>query len=160
MRKAITTIALTGALAVTLSPTAEAAPVAAVCGGTSTHVTHATPPVIRTRRMRRLIRCVFDYYGLAAQIPTALYVADRESNFIPWAKNPWTQGACRAFSANPYGSCGTYQHLARYWAARVRAYLPHRGFPHWPRVSPLSPRANVIVTARMVKSGGWGPWSL
>lgn len=127
------------------------------CVGWPYRVKPVTRPEVRVRRMKRLTRCVFTEVGIPAQIPTALFIQERESGFWPWAKNPDVAGACRA--ANPYGSCGSFQHLARYWPGRVVTYLPRRGFPHWPHVSPLNPLANAIVTARMVKAAGWGPWA-
>ncbi len=53
------------------------------------------------------------------------------------------------------------QHLARYWPGRVQVFLRARWFPRaWPQVPVLQARANVLVTAKMVRAGGWAPWSL
>lgn len=122
-------------------------------------VTHQTPPAIRTARMRALIHCAFTWAGIAGQIEHADEVASRESGFIPWAANPHTSSACHPWSSSVFGSCGLYQHLARYWPARVKAHLKAWWFPKsYPQVSPYNARANALVTALMVRSGGWGPW--
>lgn len=95
--------------------------------------------------MRRLIACVFTRFA-PMQLGVALYVADRESSYYPWAHNP-------------SGCEGIYQHMSRYWAERARTYLWRGWFAPWSwPVSVYDPRASVIVTARMVAAGGWGPW--
>lgn len=115
---------------------------------------------VRIRKVKALIRCVFDHLGLSAQIPTAYAIAQRESGFRPWATNPVAADVCRPYSVTPYGSCGVFQHLARYWPGRVRAYLTPRWFPHtWPQVPVLQERANVLVTAKIVKARGWCDWT-
>lgn len=98
------------------------------------------------RKMRRLIACVFHRWA-PGNVGTALYVADRESGFNPWATNP--SSLCR----------GLFQHIDSAWASRADTYL----WPGWFRRHPITwadPRANAIVAARMVAAGGWGPWSL
>jgi hypothetical protein len=86
-----------------------------------------------------LIRCAARHFDVS--VSTALYVADRESNFQP-----------RAFNS---GSCaqGLFQHLCRYWPDRASDY----GYRGW---SAFNGRANVMVTMKMVRRYGWGPWSL
>lgn len=111
-------------------------------------------------RNRALIRCAFTWAGIPGQIPMAQYVANRESHYIPWATNPWVASACHPWSWNSYGSCGTFQHLSRYWDDRVRLYMKPWWMPHrWPTINPRNERANALVTAQMVKHGGWGPWA-
>jgi soluble lytic murein transglycosylase-like protein len=87
--------------------------------------------------VKKLIRCAAHRYGVNAD--RALYIARRESRFRPKAYNDW--------------SCakGIYQHLCRYWPGRADAY----GFDDW---SAFNARANIMVTMRMVRRGGWGPW--
>jgi hypothetical protein len=87
--------------------------------------------------VKQLIRCAARHYGISAD--KALTVAKRESRFVPTAYNSW--------------SCakGIYQHLCKYWPGRAYTY----GFKDW---SAFNARANIIVTARMVKRDGWGPW--
>jgi hypothetical protein len=89
------------------------------------------------RQVRRLIRCAARHYGV--NVERALDVARRESNFRPRAYNP--------------SSCakGVFQHLCRYWPGRAYEY----GF--W-KVGAFNARANIIVTMKMVRRGGWGPW--
>jgi hypothetical protein len=95
--------------------------------------------------MQRLIVCVFAVWA-PGESAYALAIADRESNFYAWAWN--TSSDCR----------GLFQHMGRYWASRAETYLFRGWFGKWP-VSAFDPRANAIVTARMVAAGGWGPWS-
>jgi len=98
------------------------------------------------RMMRRLIVCVFDRFA-PGNAQTALYVAERESGLLPWAVN---------VSSN---CLGLYQHIGSAWPSRAASYLRRAWFRRWPaRWS--DPRANAIVSARMVAAGGWGPWSL
>jgi len=87
--------------------------------------------------VKKLIRCAAHRYGVNAD--KAVHIAFRESRFHPKAYNSW--------------SCakGIYQHLCRYWPGRAKAY----GYNDW---SAFNARANVMVTVRMVKKHGWGPW--
>ena len=90
-----------------------------------------------TTKVKDLIRCAARHFGVNPD--KALSIARRESRFRPTAYNSW--------------SCakGIYQHLCRYWPSRADAY----GFDDW---SAYNARANVMVTMRMVKHYGWGPW--
>jgi transglycosylase-like protein with SLT domain len=92
-----------------------------------------------TWQVKQLIRCAATYWRVPGGAGTALAIADRESQFRP-----------RAY--NPSGCAGIYQHMLRYWPGRASVY----GFPGW---SAYNARANIIVTMRMVKRAGWGPWS-
>lgn len=106
-------------------------------------------------RNRALIRCAFTWAGIPGSTESAWAIADRESNYLPWAKNPWVQSACQPYSANPYGSCGTFQHLARYWPSRVQRYVKSWWFPHrFPQVEPRNERANALVSAQMWRAQG------
>jgi hypothetical protein len=52
-----------------------------------------------------------------------------------------------------------FQHIT--WTGRAALYL-HRwqfGKHAWP-TSAFDPRANAMVAAAMVASGGWGPWGM
>ena len=145
-RKALAVlILLTLGVPLTLTP-AQAAN--GPCSGEQFFATRRTPSLIREERMQRLIRCVFNYYGLGSEIPTALAISWRESHRLPWAWNRWSD--CR----------GIFQHLGRYWSSRVYTLLPRAWFPRWPNVSAFHARANVIAAARMVKASGWGAWAL
>ena len=90
-----------------------------------------------TYYVKKLIRCAAHHYGV--NVDKALYIAARESRFRPKAYNDW--------------SCakGIYQHLCTYWPVRAKDY----GFRDW---SAFNARANIMVTIRMVKRHGWGPW--
>ena len=61
------------------------------------------------------------------------------------------------YASNGGRYLGLFQHAAAYWQGRVAAAQPD-----WDR--PLShrwqnSRTQIVVTARMVHGGGWGPWS-
>lgn len=113
---------------------------------------------MRVSRMQALIRCVFNVMDIGAQVPTAFAIAERESSYWPWARNPNSDSACHPWGTNPYGSCGLFQHLARYWPARAHSYLPDWAFKN-PHPGIRQARANVWVTARMVKASGWCHWT-
>jgi soluble lytic murein transglycosylase-like protein len=87
--------------------------------------------------VKQLIRCAANHWDVS--VTKALAIADRESNYRPRAYNDW--------------SCakGIYQHLCKYWPDRAFDY----GFKDW---SAFNARANIIVTMKMVKRYGWGPW--
>lgn len=164
MRRTITIlIASTILLApMTLAPPAALATGRGPCSEQRLEVDRQMPTARRVKRMRALIRCVFTAVGIPGQISTALRVGGRESGLRPWARNPSEPGACQTYVRTPegpsYGYCGTYQHGARYWHTRV-TLLPERAFPRAPFIGPFQERANVWITAKMVKRGGWGPWS-
>lgn len=92
-----------------------------------------------TWQVRRLIRCAAHRWPVPGGADLALYIADRESNFLP-----------NAYNAS--GAAGIYQHLLSYWPGRATTF----GFHGW---SAFNARANIIVTMKMVHRGGWGPWS-
>jgi hypothetical protein len=75
-------------------------------------------------------------------------IARRESNLDEDAYNSYS------------GASGLFQHLRRYWPSRVRSY--NHGVGGWldvkPNASPFSARANALVSARMMRAGGFGPW--
>ena len=87
--------------------------------------------------MKHLIRCAARHWDVNAD--KALSIAHRESLYDPDAHNSW--------------SCakGIYQHLCRYWPDRAYDY----GFKGR---SAFNARANIIVTMKMVRRHGWGPW--
>lgn len=115
---------------------------------TGYYVTPKTPTAVRIHRVKRLIACAFAWAGIPGETSTAWYVADRESSDYPWAHN--TSSDCR----------GLFQHMGRYWDSRARAYLKRGWFPrHW-TPSAYNARANALVTAVMVRRGGWSPWSM
>jgi hypothetical protein len=90
--------------------------------------------------VRRIIRCAANRYGVS--VTTALRVADCESHFHP--------------DAYGNGNAGLFQHRLIYWAGRADRYLRDR----WHiRPNVYGARANTLVTMRMVRAGGWSPWS-
>ena len=98
------------------------------------------------QKVRNLIVCIFDRFA-PGNSSTALYVADRESGLYPWAYNASS------------GCMGLYQHIS--WDDRVQTFLRQEWFRRPLSELPWSdPRANAIIAARMVRAGGWSPWSL
>ena len=143
-RAFVATLILTAMLTILpLSPSS-----ASPTGGSKATTTTSTRPPARHKvcsidwrkgrpYVKKLIRCAAFHFGVSRD--HALAIANRESNFRPHAYNTW--------------SCakGIYQHLCRYWPGRAKAY----GFRDW---SAYNARANIMVTMRMVRRGGWGPW--
>ncbi len=107
----------------------------------------ASKPDASKRKIQRLIACEFAIWA-PGQSLIALYVANRESHFYPWAQNP--SSLCS----------GIFQHAYSAWPSRALSYLKHWEYSDWP--APWSdPRANIEVAAKMVgPEGNWGPWSL
>jgi hypothetical protein len=89
-----------------------------------------------TWQVKQLIKCAAAGAGIS--VPTSIRVADCESHFDP--------------SLYSTGNAGVFQHAVQYWPDRAEVY----GFEGW---SVFNARANVFVTVRMVKAGGWNPWS-
>jgi soluble lytic murein transglycosylase-like protein len=89
--------------------------------------------------VKQLIRCAARYWNVSGGPQKALAIAHRESRFKP-----------RAYNSSS-GASGIFQHLQQYWPNSARTY----GFPGW---SAFNARANIIVSMRMVKAIGWGPW--
>lgn len=95
--------------------------------------------------VKKTVQCFAKKFGVS--VSTAVYVADRESNFDRFAWNHSSD--CR----------GIYQHMYPYWAGRV--FTARKALHHYDvhDVRWMSPRAQAVVTFRMVKHGGWGPWT-
>ncbi len=104
-----------------------------------------TNPDRGIRMMQRLVVCIFGTYAPGESL-TALYVVDRESGFYPWAQNPSS------------GAAGLMQHIT--WTGRAAYFLKKWMFRPGYHPSAFDPRANLIVGAKMVASGGWGPWAM
>jgi len=94
--------------------------------------------------VRLTIRCAANKYD-DVSVAHALYVADRESNFIATATN------------SSSGACGIMQHLPTYWPGRRASYL--RVHPYWSLgASCYNARSNVVAAMWMVHKYGWSPW--
>lgn len=87
---------------------------------------------------RMTLSCMMDHNPTVSR-SHAFYVADRESSFYAYARNTSS------------GACGIFQHMPRYWPSRAATF----GFGG---ASCFNARANIMVTIRMVRQGGWGPW--
>lgn len=59
------------------------------------------------------------------------------------------------------GNAGLFQHNLRYWSGRYERFIEGNKLRStWGlSASAYSGRTNAIVTALMVRRGGWGPWS-
>lgn len=111
-----------------------------------------TPRESHPELIRNLIACAtrrWPVYGGAAKADA---VANCESSYWPWANNGGTY-------------LGVYQHSASSWVGRVNDLLKARWFnaAQWDHLHTTRgayvARANVLVMARMVHNGGWGPWT-
>lgn len=129
-RMILTVVMLTATIAVLSAPAYAATPVSKAC----------TQPAKNASGVKALIKCAAPRLGVSTS--TALAVAWRESHYQPGARNPSS------------GTCGVFQHMPRYWPERVR----HFYWGHDP--SCFNGRTNVLVSLRMVRAGGWGPWGM
>lgn len=61
------------------------------------------------------------------------------------------------FANNSGRYLGLFQHAAPYWSGRVGSSQPS-GWDKKLSTRWTNSRSQIVVTARMVHSGGWGPW--
>jgi hypothetical protein len=89
------------------------------------------------------IRCAAHKFGVS--VGKALHIADRESSFYQFAKNPYSSAA------------GIYQHIQSYWYGRVRSFI--QAVPKYRPIgtSVFNARSNVMVSLHMARSS-WSPW--
>jgi hypothetical protein len=92
---------------------------------------------------RDQIRCAVDRWMVPGGKKTALCIAHRESDLLPWAES--RDGLNK----------GLFQQHVRYWGANYDAYTWH-GWELPRRI--LSGRTNAVVSIRMAHEIGWGPW--
>lgn len=93
-----------------------------------------------TRPIVALIRDCAATFGVSST--KALAIAWRESRYRPSAYNA-------------SGASGIFQHLSKFWPGRFATYAR----PRWHLfASPFNARTNIVVTMRMVRRYGWGPW--
>jgi hypothetical protein len=96
------------------------------------------------REELRTARCAVDRWSVAGGLAKFVAVIDCESGWSRFAYN----------SAGPY--VGLFQHDLWAWPLRVRAYEPLK----WDlKESWSNARTAIVITARMVHMGGWGPWT-
>lgn len=100
--------------------------------------------------IRDLIRCAFIRLKEPGQIHQALYVAGRESGYQERAYNPTGCGGPAYSGCKGLFQWGGYWPWGHYPKMNRRFNLPY---------DPFNPRSNSFITARVVKGGGWGPWS-
>lgn len=99
------------------------------------------------RENQLAIRSAAHLFGIDQQ--RMLCIAERESGFNEHAYN------------SSSGAAGIFQHLQTYWRGRVVAYRA-RSRPALairPGASVFNPRANILVSARMMAAGGWSNWT-
>lgn len=105
------------------------------------------------REERLTAECVVARWAVSGGLPKFLAVGTCESGRNRFAFNP----------NGPF--LGWFQHWGKeiredftVWDSRVRAWMPR-----WWRIGPwtrwTNTRSQMVVTARMVAAGGWGPWS-
>jgi hypothetical protein len=136
-------------VSLTLTPsTANAAARNPACRGFNVRSAHTYDG--RAHRVKALIVCVFDQVGVPAQADKAKKIAYRESRY-------WTFAIHHA-TYRVHDCLGLFQHMRMYWHERA-VRLPRWAFPHRRTVTAFNARANVWATAKMVKTGGWGPWA-
>ena len=85
-------------------------------------------------------RALVSAYFAPEHVDLALRIISCESGGDPNAQNPRS------------GAAGLFQHIPRYWEARVAA----AGMPGG---SIFDPIANVAASAYLAYSDGWGHWS-
>ena len=113
------------------------------CDGASSHIRPSMGYTEVSKRVHQLIRCASNRYGISTARMTC--TADRESSFWPYADSG--------------SSKGVMQQNATYWPGRVHAFWVRSWMPrHYPP-SIFNARANIIVSAKMIRAGGWSPWS-
>ena len=102
------------------------------------------PGTWTAREERRTTECVVQRWSVPGGLSTFIRVIDCESGWYREAYNP----------NGPYVGLG--QHALSAWPGRVGTYSP----PLW-NLNPRwqNSRTMLTVTARMVHSVGWGPWS-
>jgi hypothetical protein len=89
--------------------------------------------------VRSMVIALFSRIAGSGQVPMALCIANRESSFNPYARNPHSSAS------------GVFQWVSRSWSGYSRRY----GFAG---ASVFNAYANISVAAHAVADGGWGPW--
>jgi len=105
---------------------------------------HLDPGRWTAREEDRTARCVLKRWPVEGGLAKFRAVGDCESGWWRKAYNP----------SGPY--VGLFQHALSSWPYRVAAYRPT-----WWSLRPgwRNSRSQIVVTARMVREVGWGPWT-
>lgn len=105
-------------------------------------------------KVESLIRCVTNRWSVPGGAAKMIDVGICESHLWPWVLS----------DTGKY--IGLYQHNRYSWESRAHKWLKDKWFNlyQWKRIfvvpnGAFLARAHVILTARMVHSGGWKPWS-
>ena len=99
-----------------------------------------------TWEVKRTIVCATERWGVSTS--TALYVADRESNFGQYATNRYS------------GACGVFQNLPQYWPDRVMSLKDDKPWFEPISTSCYDARSNILASLHMADRYGWGAWGL
>ncbi len=89
--------------------------------------------------VRGMVISLFSRIAGPGQVGMALCIANRESHFNPYARNPGSSAA------------GVFQWVSGSWATYSRRY-------GYGGASVFDAYANIAVAAHAVADGGWGPW--
>lgn len=102
-------------------------------------------PLWTAREERLTAKCAVDHWSVYGGLSKFIAVGSCESGWYRFANNGGNY-------------LGLFQHSASAWYYRTRSYIPIKWrWGQWDRWT--NSRAQIIVTARMVHMGGWGPWT-
>jgi hypothetical protein len=102
-------------------------------------------PTWTAREERLTAECALAHWSVSGGLSKFVQVGNCESGWNRLASN-----------GGQY--LGLFQHAAPYWSGRVGSLMPRAWrLGQWSRWQ--NSRAQIVVTARMVHSGGWGPWT-
>jgi hypothetical protein len=99
----------------------------------------AVPATAGGGSVRSLVVALFSRIAGPGQVGMALCIANRESHFNPYARNPYSSAA------------GVFQWVASSWVNYSHRY-------GYAGASVFNAYANIAVAAHAVADGGWGPW--
>lgn len=114
------------------------------CTGSRGFVTHDMPLPVRQAKTKWLLACAVLQWPVPGGLAYARYIAERESHFDPFAKNPYSSAS------------GVMQFVASTWQGLVAAW-PRMN--HWTGTWVFSARGNVLRAIRVAHETGWQPWS-
>jgi hypothetical protein len=97
------------------------------------------------KEVKLTIRCAVQHWPVQGGVTKAFYIADRESGFNEFAKNPYSSAA------------GVYQFVSGTWNGVHDA--THRWWHRWKlNHTVFDARANSLAAVRWAHLHGWDPW--
>lgn len=83
-------------------------------------------------------------------------VSERDMLEVAWCESRYDPNA-----RSRGNHLGLWQHSSRYWAGRVRDFNAQARAAGLPEMAGVwrAPIDNARITARMVRAGGWRPWT-